>query len=162
MHTPISFIISMSIGTALVPLIGQNWGAGKFDRINQIRSLLNKTALIYGLILFLLMLPLAGLVARIFSSDVEVINRIRWYLWILIIGSTGLNLYTWASEELNAAGKPKWVLIINVLGTCIILIPFTILGAAVAGYRGLLAGLCIGQLLLGAIAVIVGKRQLNV
>ena len=157
-----AFIISMSVGTALVPIIGQNWGAERYDRVSRARSLLNKAAVVYGLIAFVIVLPLGGFVARIFSEDAEVIGRIKWYLWILMLGTAGLNLYNWTSGQLNAAGKPKWVLIINVLGTCIILIPMTALGATIAGYKGMLAGLCIGQLLLGILALIIGKRELGV
>ena len=156
-----SFIISMAIGTALVPITGQNWGANRIDRVNQTRRILNRVAIGYGLFFFVLMLIVAGPVAGIFSDDVDVINNIRWYLWILTVGAIGLNLYNWTSQQLNAAGKPRWVLGINVLGTCIILLPLTALGAKLYGYRGMLMGLCLGQLLLGFLATFVGRRELS-
>jgi MATE family, multidrug efflux pump len=154
-------VISMAVGTAVVPLIGQNWGAGRFDRVNQVRSLLNKTAVVYGLIVFVLLLPIAGRVAGIFTSDPEVMNYTKWYLWIVMFGSIGLNQYNWTSEALTAAGRPRWVVIINVLGTGVILIPLTVLGARLFGFHGMLAGLCVGQILLGYVSTIVGARELR-
>jgi putative MATE family efflux protein len=156
-----AFIISMSVGTALVPIIGQNWGAAKYDRVNKTRMVLNRTAVVYGLVVFALTLPLARIVARVFSDDSAIADGIQWYLWILMFGSIGLNLYNWTSEQLNAAGKPKWVVMINVLGTSIILIPMTVLGAKLGSYRGMLLGLCLGQLLLGLLAFFIGRRELG-
>ena len=155
-----AFIISMAVGTALVPIIGQNWGASRFDRVNRTRYILNRTAVVYGLVVLLLMLPLAGPIARIFSDDAGVVAYVTWYLWILMIGSVGLNLYNWTSEQLNAAGKPRWVLIINVVGTSAILIPMTVLGARFFGFKGMLIGLCLGQLILGFLATRVSRREL--
>ncbi len=39
-----SVVISMAIGVAIVPIIGQNYGANKFDRVMETRSLLIKMA----------------------------------------------------------------------------------------------------------------------
>ena len=155
-----AFIISMAVGTALVPITGQNWGASRFDRVERTRIVLNRVALAYGALAFVLVLPLAVPLGRMFSSDPQVIDRIRWYLWIVMFGSAGLNLTNWASEQLNAAGKPRWVLLVNVGGTGLILIPSTIAGAMLFGYPGMLAGLCLGQLLLGSLAAAVGRRAL--
>ena len=156
-----ALIISMSVSTALVPIIGQNWGAARFDRVDRVRLLLNKAAVLFGLIFFMVMLPLAGPIARIFTGEGDVISRIRWYLWIMTIGTIGLNLYNWTSTQLSAAGKPRWVLLINVLGTIIILIPMTLLGAQIFGFRGMLLGLCSGQLLIGLLATIIARRELS-
>jgi putative MATE family efflux protein len=156
-----SMIIRGAVGLALMPIVGQNWGAGRMDRVDRARWLLNRAAVAYGLVSFLAVLPLAGLIARIFSADSEVIDLTGWYLWIVMFGTIGLNLYSWASQELTAAGKPGWVLVINVLGTGLILIPMTYLGAQIHGFRGMLFGLCVGQLLLGALAAVIGKRELG-
>jgi putative MATE family efflux protein len=155
-----AFIISMAVGAALVPITGQNWGAARYDRVHRTRVLLNKTAVVYGLVFFVIMLLCANPIARIFSNEMEVVSGIRWYLWIVTIGIIGLNLYNWTSTQLNAAGKPRWVLGINVLGTSAILIPLTALGAYLFDYIGMLIGLSAGQLLVGFLATTIGKREL--
>ena len=155
-----AFIISMAVGTALVPITGQNWGAGRFDRVDRTRRVLIRVALVYGIVMLLLMLPSATPLARIFSTEPEVVDRIRWYLWIIMLGSVGLNLTNWTSEQLNAAGKPRPVVLINVVGTLAIVVPATYAGARLFGYIGMLGGLCAGQLALGVIATAVGRRVL--
>lgn len=154
-------IISMSVGTSLIPLIGQNWGAEKYDRINDTRKFTNQVAVYYGLILFILAILLAAPISSIFTDDQMVMDLTKWYLIIMMFGTIGLNLYNWNSQSLNSAKKPRWVMIINVGGTCAILIPSAIIGAKLYGYIGMLIGLCVGQLTLGLISTIIGKVNLQ-
>jgi len=153
-------IVSMSVGTALVPIIGQNWGARQYKRVREVKDITNKISVIYGLILFVLSLLFTKNIATIFTSDSSVINLIYTYVNIVMLGSIGLNLYNWTSESLNATGKPKYVMGINGLGTLILLIPSIYIGFYIGSFSGMLIGLCIGQLLLGFLSVKIGKREL--
>jgi O-antigen/teichoic acid export membrane protein len=76
---------------------------------------------------------------------------IKYYLVIVMLGSGGLNFYNWVSEGLNAIGKPKRALMLNILGS-IILIPLIIIGSKVFGFRGMILGLALGQTLIGIYA----------
>ena len=155
-----AMIVSMAAGTALVPVIGQNWGAGAFDRVDEARRLMNRTAVIYGAVLFVVALPAAGPLASIFSDVPEVIAYARWYLRFAMLGTIGLSLYNWTSQELNAAGRPRWVIVINVAGTLAIIMPLTVLGADLFAFRGMVGGLVVGQLVLGFLATRIGRREL--
>ncbi|MCM1991154.1 MATE family efflux transporter [Oceanirhabdus seepicola] len=154
-------VVSMAIGTALVPIIGQNWGAKKYDRVNETRKIVNKTAVIYGIIIFLIALPLAEPVSKIFTDNPKVLELTKWYLWIVLFASGGLNLYNWTSGELNSVGKPLWVMVINIAGSVVILIPALFIGSKIYGYVGMLVGLGIGQIIIGAVAVKIGKKELK-
>lgn len=156
-----STIVSMSVGTALIPLVGQNWGAGKYDRVNDIRKLIVKTAIIYSTAIFLLFFPFAKVVGNLFTDNATVLELTKWYLWIMLFGAMGLNMYNWLSQALNAAGKPYIVTTINVFGTVVILIPLSYFGSKIGGFKGMLFGLCIGQLLLGYLSVAISKKYLE-
>lgn len=155
-------IVSMSVGTTLVPIVGQNWGAKKYRRVEEVKRITNKISLIYGLILFALSLAFTKNIAEIFTTDPEVMGLIYTYVNIVMLGSIGLNLYNWTSEALNATGKPKFVLGINGLGTLLILIPSIYLGFILGKFTGMLIGLCIGQAILGFISIRIGQRELSV
>jgi putative MATE family efflux protein len=155
-----ALIISMAAGTALMPIVGQNWGAGRLDRVNEVRRLMNRWSGMYGLVAFALVLPTAPLLATIFTSDPTVIAYTSWYLRLAMVGMVGFNLTSWTSGQLNAAGKPRWVIILNVGGTVAIMIPLVVLGARLLDFHGMIAGLVAGQLLVGLAAARVGKREL--
>ena len=154
-------IVSMAIGVAMVPIIGQNFGAGAFTRVDETRRIISKFAVAYGLALFGLAFWLATPLSRIFSADPAVIALIRSYLLIVFVGSIGLNMYNWLSEALNAVGKPKVSLLINSVGTCLIIVPAIWLGSSWGGFTGMLMGLALGQIIVGGIAWVVVKTVLT-
>ena len=155
------FVISGAVGTTIVPLIGQNWGAKQYGRVNELRKIINKIAVVFGLFMFAVAVVFAEPLTRVFSQDPQVIKLTVWYLKIMLFGSIGLNLYNWAGQKLNAIGKPFWGFIINGVGTCVLLIPATVMGSKINGYIGMLLGLCIGQLILGVISVVINKKQMQ-
>ena len=63
--------------------------------------------------------------------------------------------------SLNSVGKPFWVMVINIVGSVVILIPALFIGSKINGYVGMLFGLGIGQIIIGAGAVRVGEKELK-
>ena len=94
-------IISMAVGIALVPIIGQNWGAKKYERVMETKKIINKIALIYGGILLLLSVIFTKSAAKIFTTDSQVIRYTYVYVNIAMVGSIGLNLYNWGQRMLK-------------------------------------------------------------
>ncbi len=157
-----SFItmVPFGIGLALVPIIGQNWGANKFDRVYFTRKYSIKIAIIYGLIMFTIFIPLAKPIVRIFTSDEQVVLQSAYYLWIMTFGMIGLTLTNWMSRIFTTVGRPFWTVVLNVIGILLIVIPFAIIGKAIYGYIGILIGICLGQILVGIWAIILSKKKL--
>lgn len=154
-----SAIVSMAVGVSLIPIMGQNHGAGNHDRVEESRKLILRISIIYGTILTILALLLWKPIGGKFTTDPVVLSLIGRYLIIMMIGSAGLNLYNWLSEGLNAIGKPVHALTINTIGTFAILIPFLFVGAKVYGFTGMLIGLAAGQLIIGAAAEFLAQKQ---
>lgn len=154
-------MIPYGIGLALVPLIGQNWGAGKFDRVFETRKIIIRFALIYGVFMFLVSLFTAKPVASIFTDDPNVIELSAIYLWIMIFGMTGLMTTNWMSRTFTTIGRPRWTVLLNVGGILLIVIPLAFLGRFIGGYVGILAGICIGQLIVGVLSVLLAYKKMS-
>lgn len=154
-------IITVGFGMALMPIIGQNWGAGNYDRVHMTRKIAIKFALIYGLIVFLISIPLAKPMSRIFTSDEQVVLYSANYLWIMIFGMIGLNITNWMSQAFTTIGRPIWTVVLNVIGILIVVLPLAILGKMIYSYIGILLGICLGQLIVGIGAILISKNQMN-
>lgn len=154
-------MIPYGLGLALVPIIGQNWGAGNFNRVYETRKLAIKFAVIYGLIVFLLSIPLAKPVSRIFTGDEEVILNSAYYLWIMTFGMIGLTITNWMSRIFTTIGRPLWTVVLNVVGIAAVVVPLAVLGKFIGGYIGILAGICFGQILVGIWAVFLSKKKIG-
>lgn len=154
-------VISMAVGVSIVPIMGQNYGAKRYERVEETRNLIIKIAFIYGIISVGVALVASKMVARIFTDDSEVVVLIAIYLIVVLIGSIGLNIYNWLSESFTAIGKPRWAIKVNVLGTFLVIIPCVLIGSYVTGYVGMVVGLTVGQTVVGYYAYIIGKKVLN-
>jgi len=155
------FIIGMAISIALMPIVAQSWGAKRYKRVNLARCYANKLALRYGIISWIACLFLSKLAATVFSDESQVIQWTTLYLWIITFGHAGLHVCNWTSAQLNAIGKAKSATLISLTGNLGLVVPFACLGQYLYGYTGMLYGICLGQLLAGAVSAYLGKRLLR-
>jgi len=153
-------IIAIAYGTALVPFVGHNYGAEAHHRVQEVRRISNRFALIYSAVVFLILIPLAGPLSRIFSNDETVVHLSVMYLLIAATGHAGLCISMWLSQLLNVIGKPRPVMVINLCRVFLFIIPLSLLGSNLFGFAGLVAGLAVGNLLSGALAYWMTRRQL--
>ena len=156
------FIIINGVGVALVPLIGQNWGACQYERVLSIRKIIVRFAFAYGLIIFLTSFFWTSQALSIFSDDPEIIHYGALYLTFVLFSLPLLSLQGWMSRLFTTIGKPRFTLLIDVAGTGFIIIPLLFLGHFLYDYIGMLAGLCLGQIILGSISVYLANKHIHI
>lgn len=155
------YIISQAIGASIVPMVGQNWGAGTYGRIIDIRKLLNKYAVYIGLASALIILIISKPLVMLFTKEPEVIEYTLIYIRVLVLGSFGMNMYSWTGQSLNAIGKSSWTFLLNGIGTLVVMIPALMIGAKILGFSGMIIGLSVGQILVGLSASLIATRILT-
>ncbi|MEO0487536.1 MAG: MATE family efflux transporter [Pseudomonadota bacterium] len=150
---PVSFAVLFALSGAIGPIIGQNYGAKQFDRVDRaFRDGMIFTALIVGVVsltLFFLREPIAAL------FNAEGVARQLLFLFCGPLAAAwffnGVIFVTNAS--FNNLGHPFYSTWINwgrhTLGT----IPFVILGAAWFGAPGVLIGQALGGAIFAAAAL---------
>ena len=74
---PIATLLVLAISSSLPPLISQNYGAGRLDRIKEAYRIATRFILVWQLIIYLLLAVGAGILASIFSEDPEVVEAIK-------------------------------------------------------------------------------------
>lgn len=148
------YIVPIAMGTCLIPLAGQNWGAGHLDRVRRVRTCSAAFDVGYGLFSFLLALLAAVPVARWFSDDPEVVGHIAWYLRAILFGSALHHVGVHTGFLFNAIRHPGWAALFSALRMPTLMILFAGLGMAFGGLRGLFLGLGIAPLLSGAIGLV--------
>tara|TARA_B100000609_G_scaffold49514_1_gene38398 strand:- start:143 stop:1462 length:1320 start_codon:yes stop_codon:yes gene_type:complete len=135
-----TFLVPIALGTVMMPYVGQNWGAKKFDRIRKgwNGGLMFSSA--YGLITFLLMLVLADPVARIFSNKPDVIEVMVDYLRIMLLCGCFVHASAYSSFAFNASGMPGTAWLINIVRMLLLTIPGAFIGGYFFGLNGIFWG----------------------
>ncbi len=159
--TPVAFALIFALSGAIGPIIGQNFGASRIDRVRQtVREGLIFTAiyvLFASAVLFVLRAPIADLFsAEGLSRDLVFLFcgplALSWFFTgILFVGNAGFN-------NLGHPFYSTWVNWgRNTLGT----VPPVILGAYLFGAPGVLIGQAAGALIFAAISLWLISRVLR-
>jgi len=154
-------ILAMAYAIAIIPFVGQNYGAAEHGRIQEARRISNRFALLYAGAALLILLPAARPVSKLFSADPEVIRLSTTYLLIAVLGMAGILVSMWMSQFLNVIGKPRPVMVINLTRVFAFVIPLSLLGSTLFGFTGLVAGLTLGNLCSGTLAYFTSRTALR-
>ena len=143
-----------ALSTGLSPFVGQNFGAGRIDRIQKGLFLSKIFCLAWGVLLLVVFLLLGKALAARFNSDPAVIRAASLYLWIVSVslGLRAVHHIIWTA--LNVLGRPYDALILEFLLAFGLWIPLAFVGARVAEIGGLFGGLSLANVVGGIAAYI--------
>ncbi|UVF18634.1 MATE family efflux transporter [Microvirga terrae] len=152
--TPVSFAGVFALAGAIGPVLGQNWGAQRYDRMKQTL----KDALIFmtvyvcsmWLILFLVRVP----ITQAFNAPpataeiVQFFCQLSGFIWFFV------SLVFVANASFNNLGYPLLSTFFNWGRATLGMIPFAYFGAQIGGPKGALLGIGAGSVVFGIAAVI--------
>jgi Na+-driven multidrug efflux pump len=143
-----------ALSTGLSPFVGQNFGAGRIDRIEKGLFLSKMFCLAWGVLLLVVFLLLGKWFAAYFDSDPAVIRAASLYLWIVSIslGLRSVHHIIWTA--LNVLGRPYDALILEFLLAFGLWIPLAFAGAHIAAIAGVFGGLSVANIVGGVTAYI--------
>ncbi|MFT7032205.1 MAG: putative MATE family efflux protein [Cyclobacteriaceae bacterium] len=146
--------LSASIG----PFVGQNFGSGHLGRVKEAVNVSIQFSFIWGLLAWGILVLFAQPIASVFNDNVDVIQTVQWYLWIVPAGFGLQGILSITNSYLNTIGKPLQASMIIVLQTLILGVPAILLGKHLAGIQGIFIALAFTYVLGGIISLVVNKR----
>ncbi|EAV43936.1 MATE efflux family protein [Stappia aggregata IAM 12614] len=159
--TPLAFATIFALSGAVGPIVGQNYGAGRFDRVRDtLRAALLFTALVVGLAALVLFL-LRGPVAHLFEADGVALTLIYLFCGPLALAFFFNGAIFVANACFNNLGRPFYSTLLNwgrhTAGT----IPFVLVGGMLYGAPGVLIGQAAGGVLFGVAAVLIVRSVIR-
>ena len=148
-----AFLIPMALGISQVPFIGQNWGAGRLDRVNLCRKYSNRFALYWGLCCAIVLMVTSGRIAALFSHDPKVIDVLTRYLWVVPLGYGMREIHRYVGFSFIGIGHPMSSAGINAVRILGLLLPATYFGARLFNLNGVFFGTLTADVLGAMIAL---------
>ncbi|MBN1125715.1 MAG: MATE family efflux transporter, partial [Sedimentisphaerales bacterium] len=146
-----AFILVYALSTSVTPFVGQNTGAGLFDRIRKGLSRSFIFCLIWGAVAAVVLGIFGKELASVFDRErnPQVIEVASMYLLIVPIsyGLQGLTLI--ASAAFNALGRPLPATILTFFRAIIIAIPLGWILMYIVGPIGIFIGLAVSNICVG-------------
>jgi|TARA_B100000315_G_scaffold260346_1_gene321004 putative MATE family efflux protein len=145
-------MLIIALGMSIAPFVGQNWGAGKYQRVRDSLNLSYRLSLLWGLFAFVIMVLFAEVLVSLINKDPLVIESATTYLYIVPLGMGFMGIMMIATQSFNALGKPIPPLVISVNQTLLIYVPLAILGDYLWGYTGIFIATTVTGVLMGTLS----------
>ena len=150
---PMALIPFYALSAVSSPLFGQNFGAGRFDRLFEARRVIMRFCLGFGLLLAAFMCLLSETIASLFT-DSEVIREVATdYIWIVSWSWGAYGIVMSVNASFNGSGRPMPGVVISSMRVIFIFLPLAFLGRMIFGLQGLFAASTIANLSVGVIAL---------
>ena len=158
---PIATLLILALSTSLPPLVSQNFGANRVDRVVEAYRLSIRFVLVWQLLVYALLALAAPLIAGVFSDDPEVTATIRLFLWIMPLGFGMQGVIILTNSSLNALHRPMSALWLSIARFFVFYVPLAWIGSVYFGLWGFFAGAVAGNLLMGLISLTTFNRAVN-
>ena len=138
-----AFTVVVALASVLMPFIGQNWGAGRLDRLGLGARYSQVLALAWGGLMFVVLATAARPIASLFNDNPAVVSTVVMYLRIvpLAYGLQGVLMVT--SASLNALNRPLHASILTLAQMFCVYVPLALLGSRLYGLAGIFGALAV-------------------
>ncbi|WP_019029114.1 MATE family efflux transporter [Colwellia piezophila] len=155
----IACLIVLALSMTLPPFISQNFGAGQLHRVEEAYKVAIKFILVWQVFIYVLLALCAHWIASVFTSDAEVADLIKLFIWILPLGYGLQGIIILTNSSFNALHKPMIALGLSVVRLFVCYLPLAYLGSLVYGLPGLFAGALLGNVLMAMISYRLFTKQ---
>lgn len=149
----LAMMMAFALASSVVPFLGQNYAAGRTDRMAQAMRLALGFTLAYGLVLALVLAPSAAHIGGAFSDDPAAIAAARAYLLAIPFSYGVYGAMIIIGMAFISLGNAAPNLIFVSVRLFLIYVPGALLGNALYGYHGILAAVAASNVIAGLLSL---------
>lgn len=158
---PVAFGVIFALSGAVGPILGQNFGARKYDRIVSIMRDSLTVTIVYVAAMWALLALFAGPIASLFGAHGVSRDLIVFFCHFAAASFLFNGALFVASAAFNNLGYPTYSTLFNWGRSTLGVIPFVWIGASLHGAEGVVAGWGLGAVVFGVLSVVVCFRVIR-
>jgi len=143
--------VLVALSSVISPFVGQNWGAGRYDRVKLGTQYSKRFSMVWGGAMLIVLALSARLIAPLFNDDPKIISTTVLYLMIVPIGFGFQGVLQISATTLNVLQKPLHAAALVGTQMFILYIPLAYAGSFVFGLKGAFFGIVAAQSVAGVI-----------
>jgi putative MATE family efflux protein len=133
----LALMVLMALSSSISPVVGQNWGAGRHDRIAVALRLGYRFSIAWGVFAFVVLGGLGRSIVALINDDPAVVEATYRYLLIVPLSYSMLGVTMVAGSCFVALGKPLPSLVLTVTRMVVVYVPLALLFDRFWGYEGI-------------------------
>ncbi len=151
---PVAFGGLFALSGAVGPILGQNWGARRYDRMRQ--ALKDSVVFMgtYVLVVWILLIALRTPLVFLFNAQGVTAELVRFFCLVSGFMWFFIGLLFVANASFNNLGFPLLSTGFNWARATLGIVPFAFLGAHLGGPKGAIAGVALGSVAFGIAAIV--------
>jgi putative MATE family efflux protein len=136
-------MVSNSFVSILAPFVGQNFGAGRKNRIRKTLGYALRFSLINGILILAVLFLFAEALAGLFSDEEMVISQAVLYLRTVSLGYIFYSILQSVASIFNVTGKPRTSALMMLIQMFVVCIPLALLLRILLTSKGIYMALAI-------------------
>lgn len=158
---PVAFAVIFALSGAVGPIIGQNYGAERLDRVKETLSNSLIFVTIYCLSISIVLYLAQDLIISSFSLTGDAATLVSAFCTFVAVTFVFNGALFVANASFNNLGKPFYSTSLNLGKATLGTLPFVYLGAEWFGALGVIYGQAAGSILFGIIGIIVLRKHIR-
>lgn len=151
---PLAFAVVFAVSGAVGPIVGQNAGACRYDRVRQTLLDASKFVVLYVAVAWVLLWLVSDLVIAAFTASELAADLLAFYIHFLVGAFAFNGLLFVANASFNNLGRAYLATLFNYAKVFLGVVPAAYLGASLYGARGLMVGEVLGASLFGVLGML--------
>ncbi len=149
----LAMMVLWALASVLMVFTGQNWAAGRFDRVHRAQKLSRLFALLWGIGCWGLFLLGGHWIAGLYAHDnPEVLAKTQMYLLIAPAGYGLRGITFLTARSFSAINRPLDATFVDFVRMFVLYVPMAYLGAYLGDLAGLFIAIAISNLAAGLVA----------
>ena len=147
-----ALMVIMALGSVLIIFVGQNFSKQKVQRIFEALNISLKFSVIWGVIIFVLLLFLGRAIASLFTNDSIVIEIVTKYFYIIGASYGFQGLVMLSTSSFNGINKPYPSALFSIIRMLVLYVPLAWLGARIFNINGVFWAGFIANVIVGTLS----------
>ncbi|MCL2325488.1 MAG: MATE family efflux transporter [Proteobacteria bacterium] len=156
----IAFVIPMSMGVSLSPMLAQNYAAKQYRRVRQILFFAIRFSVVYLLAFAAIFFAFAHKLGTIFSDDAQVIATVAQYLRIVAWGYAAQEVFRFCTFTFNSCNRPSRGALLSCVRVFVLLIPLSLLAVVFNHIQWLFWGRLLAEMISATFIFVLTRRLL--
>jgi putative MATE family efflux protein len=149
----VAMVAFFALSAVMNPFAGQNFGAGRLDRVRAAMWVTVWFCLSAGAVLAAALYAGAHGIASLFTGDARVIGFAVSYLTLVPMSYGAAGIIAIVNAGFNGLGRPMAAVAISVARMLVVNVPVAWIGGRLLGAPGVFIGICVANALVGVASV---------
>lgn len=150
----VTLMALMALAVAMTPFTGQNFGAGRLDRIRDGVRFAFKFCAVYGLVIAVLLYAAGGLFTDLFGLEPEARKAALLQMHIVPLSYAALGCSMVVNGALNALGRPVAAMFVSLARTIAVYAPLAWVLSRLFGLTGIFIAAACANIISGALGIV--------